>query len=64
MPGLDETRPFVPVNIAILTVSDTRTLENDTSGQTLVDRAEAAGHAIVDRAIVVQVNRSGLDWTS
>ncbi len=53
MPGLDETRPFVAVNIAILTVSDTRTLETDTSGQTLVDRATAAGHNVVARAIVV-----------
>ena len=52
MPGLDETRPFVPVNIAILTVSDSRTLETDTSGQTLVDRAEAAGHNLAARAIV------------
>lgn len=52
MPGLDETRPFVPVNIAVLTVSDSRTLETDTSGQTLVDRAEAAGHTIADRRIV------------
>lgn len=52
MPGLDENRPFVPVNIAILTVSDTRTLAEDTSGQTLVDRAEAAGHVIQDRQIV------------
>jgi len=52
MPGIDETRPFVPVNIAILTVSDSRTLETDTSGQTLVDRAEAAGHKVADRAIV------------
>ena len=52
MPGVDASRPFTPVNIAILTVSDTRDLGNDTSGQTLVDRAEAAGHAIVDRAIV------------
>ena len=42
----------MPVNIAILTVSDTRTLETDTSGQTLADRAEAAGHKVVDRAIV------------
>ncbi len=53
MPKFDETRPFVPVNIAILTVSDTRTLENDTSGQTLVDRAQAAGHVVVDRVIVI-----------
>ena len=34
--------PFVPLNIAVLTVSDTRTLDTDTSGQTLVDRLEAA----------------------
>ena len=40
------------VNIAILTVSDTRTLENDTSGQTLVDRLQAAGHHLADRQIV------------
>lgn len=53
MPGLDETRPFVPVNIAILTVSDTRTLADDKSGQTLVDRAEAAGHKVVAREIVI-----------
>jgi len=52
MPGIDESRPFVPVNIAILTVSDSRTLETDTSGQTLVDRAKAAGHNVIDRAIV------------
>jgi len=52
VPGLDETRPFEPVNIAILTVSDTRTLEDDTSGQTLVDRAKAAGHRVAHRAIV------------
>lgn len=43
---------FRPVNIAILTVSDTRTLENDTSGQALVDMAEADGHNIADRQIV------------
>jgi len=52
MPGLDESRPFLPVNIAILTVSDTRTLAEDTSGQTLVDRATEAGHVIADRQIV------------
>lgn len=52
MPGLDETRPFVAVNIAILTVSDTRTLEDDKSGQVLVDSAEAAGHKIAGRKIV------------
>jgi len=49
---LDETKAFVPVNIAVLTVSDTRTRENDTSGDTLVERLTNAGHKLVDRAIV------------
>lgn len=44
---------FVPLNIAVLTVSDTRTLDNDTSGQTLVDRLQDAGHNLGDRAIVI-----------
>jgi molybdenum cofactor biosynthesis protein B len=45
-------REFVPVNIAVLTVSDTRTLKDDKSGNTLVDRIEGAGHIIIDRDIV------------
>ncbi len=45
-------RDFIPVKIAVLTVSDTRTLENDKSGDTLVKRLEAAGHVLADRAIV------------
>ena len=49
---IDQSKAFKPVNIAILTVSDTRTLETDTSGQTLVDRLTAAGHHLADRAIV------------
>lgn len=51
MARLDETRPFLPVNIAVLTVSDTRTLETDTSGATLAARVEAAGHKLAVRAI-------------
>ncbi len=51
MPGIDETLTFRPLNIAILTVSDTRTLETDKSGSTLQDRAETAGHAVVRREI-------------
>jgi len=43
---------FVPLNIAVLTVSDTRTEENDTSGQLLADKAASAGHRVADRAIV------------
>src|SRR5262245_58591790 len=52
MPMIDETRPFVPVNIAIMTVSDTRALEDDKSGQTLVDVITRDGHKIADRTIV------------
>ena len=52
MARIDKTRPFVPVGIAVLTVSDTRTLDDDKSGTTLADRITAAGHRLVDRAIV------------
>jgi molybdenum cofactor biosynthesis protein B len=46
-------RNFVPLNIAVLTISDTRTLDTDTSGQTLVDRLESAGHVLIDRGLVI-----------
>ena len=53
MPGrLDASRPFLPVNIALLTVSDTRTAGDDRSGNTLAELAEAAGHRIAARQIV------------
>lgn len=52
MIGIDETRAFVPVRIAVLTVSDTRGEAEDKSGRTLVERAEAAGHRVVDKRIV------------
>ncbi|MGB7058771.1 MAG: molybdenum cofactor biosynthesis protein B [Geitlerinemataceae cyanobacterium] len=52
MPHIDETQPFIPVNIAVLTVSDTRTLSNDRSGQTLIDRIIRSGHRVVARSIV------------
>jgi molybdenum cofactor biosynthesis protein B len=52
MPRLDETRPFLPVNIAVLTVSDTRTEADDKSGRTLVELIVAAGHRVAARAIV------------
>ncbi len=48
---IDETRAFVPVRIAVLTVSDTRTLANDTSGDALVARIATAGHVLAARAI-------------
>ena len=49
---MSETRSFIPLDIAVLTVSDTRTLEDDLSGQTLVDRLLEAGHRLADRQIV------------
>lgn len=52
MPKIDESRPFIPVNIAVLTVSDTRTLETDRSGDTLVARIAEAGHKVADRQII------------
>ena len=44
--------PFVPLNIAVLTVSDTRTLDTDTSGQVFVDRLTAAGHNLAERVLL------------
>ncbi|MEO1660586.1 MAG: molybdenum cofactor biosynthesis protein B [Pseudomonadota bacterium] len=52
MAGIDETLTFKPVRIAVLVVSDTRTLESDTSGATLVERLTAAGHELAERKIV------------
>ncbi len=52
MPRIDETRPFLPVNVAVLTVSDTRTEADDKSGATLVELAGKAGHRVVARRIV------------
>jgi molybdenum cofactor biosynthesis protein B len=52
MPGIDESRTFVPVRIAIMTVSDTRTLADDKSGDTLAARITDAGHVLADRVIV------------
>lgn len=52
MPGIDENRPFIPLGIAVLTVSDTRTLKEDKSGDTLQARITEAGHKMIDRAVV------------
>jgi molybdopterin adenylyltransferase len=48
----DSTREFVPVRIAVMTVSDTRTRANDSSGDTLEARIKDAGHVVADRVIV------------
>jgi len=49
---IDETKPFLPVNVAVMTVSDTRDAGSDTSGDTLAARVVEAGHNMVGRAIV------------
>ncbi len=57
MPPIDESRPFKPVNIAVLTISDSRSLEDDRSGRTLQELAEADGHKVVAREIVKDETR-------
>lgn len=52
MNRIDESKPFMPLKIAVLAVSDTRALEEDRSGQTLVDRIEGAGHKVAARTIL------------
>ena len=52
MSKLDESRPFLAVNIAVLTVSDTRGLADDRSGDTLAERIRAAGHIVIERKII------------
>jgi molybdopterin adenylyltransferase len=52
MAGIDERKIFVPINIGVLTVTDSRTLETDTSGKLLADRLTGAGHTLAGRLIV------------
>ena len=52
MDRTDDSLPFIPVRFAVLTVSDTRTLAEDRSGDTLVERITGAGHHLADRALV------------
>src|SRR3954470_23867041 len=52
MPGLDLNRSFLPLSIALLTVSDTRSLTDDRSGDVLVERLNKAGHRLAGRAVV------------
>jgi molybdenum cofactor biosynthesis protein B len=66
MAGIDDSRQFIALKIAVLTVSDTRDLADDKSGATLVERIEKAGHAVASRAIVrddVETIRARIkDW--
>ena len=52
MSRIDETRPFIPLKIAVLAMSDTRSLADDKSGSTLAERIEQAGHVVAERQIV------------
>ena len=52
MPGIDESRPFIPLHIAVLTVSDSRALADDRSGDLLAARIAEAGHILAHRRIV------------
>jgi molybdenum cofactor biosynthesis protein B len=53
MSSIDETRDFIPLGIAVLTISDTRSLDDDKSGTVLAERIIAAGHALAAREIIV-----------
>lgn len=57
MSRIDESLKFIPVHIAVLTVSDTRSEAEDRSGQTLLDRIERAGHIVADRKILPDERR-------
>ena len=50
--AIDESKEFIPVRIAVLTVSDTREASDDRSGDVLAGRVEEAGHVLADRQIV------------
>ena len=52
MSRIDDSKEFIPVRIAVLTVSDTRDLSEDRSGDTLVGRIDGAGHTVADRKII------------
>ena len=67
MATTEAKRAFIPIRIAVLTVSDTRTLADDKSGQTLADRIADAGHILADRAVVTddreKIREKVLAWS-
>jgi len=52
MAGIDESKQFVPLKFAVLTISDSRSLKDDKSGALLVQRIVAAGHRVSERSLV------------
>jgi molybdenum cofactor biosynthesis protein B len=67
MAGIDAARPFIPLGIAVLTVSDTRTPDDDRSGDTLAARIADAGHKLIARAIApddrLAISEQVRSWT-
>tara|TARA_B100001057_G_C22513527_1_gene818917 strand:+ start:217 stop:750 length:534 start_codon:yes stop_codon:yes gene_type:complete len=63
----DKTKKFIPINICILTVSDTRTLDNDKSGNLLEEKISSSGHKIFERKIVkddkMKISEQLIKWT-
>ncbi len=68
MGRIDESKDFIPVKIAVLTVSDTREMSQDRSGDTLVARLEDAGHILADRKIIkderAEIAAQLRDWSA
>ncbi|MBT3793482.1 MAG: molybdenum cofactor biosynthesis protein B [Rhodospirillales bacterium] len=68
MAGIDETRTFIPIGIAVLTISDTRTEANDESGDTLIARLEGVGHTLAARAVIIddpaRIAKQVTDWAN
>ena len=66
MAGIDETRDFLPLRIAVMAVSDTRTLETDKSGALLAERLQEAGHILAERVVlrddVLQIRTRAEAW--
>ena len=66
MSPIDEKRKFIPINIAVLTISDSRTLEEDSSGNLLIKSITDLGHQVYDRQIVKDeislIKKSILSW--
>ncbi|WP_306262468.1 molybdenum cofactor biosynthesis protein B [Pararhizobium sp. IMCC21322] len=66
MSRLDLSKEFIPLKIAVLTMSDTRSLSEDRSGTVLVERLQAAGHTLADRAIckddIGQIQKQASKW--
>ena len=66
MAGIDESRRFQPLNIAVMAVSDTRTLETDKSGALLAELLQSAGHALAARVVlrddILQIRSQAEAW--